>query len=392
MPRPDLIARLAERCTRREQDGLARRLHAVDGADGVRVRRDGRTLINFSGNDYLGLAQHPDVVRALQRAGAEHGVGSTGSHLICGHHREHVWLEQALADWTGRDAACVFSSGTMANLGIMQTLLGRGDVCVQDKLDHASLIDAARGVGATLRRYPHADAEAAARQLASARDTPALLATDGVFSMDGDVAPLSELAAVAAREHATLVVDDAHGLGVCGRDGSGSVRAAGLTQCEVPVLMGTLGKALGCHGAFVAGPQEFVDGVVQFARSYIYTTAMPPALAAAARAAVGIARREHWRRDKLTTLIARFRAGATGLGLPLMPSTTPIQPLLLGDSHVAVAAQHALIEAGCLAIAIRPPTVPADQARLRITLSAAHDNADIDHLLAALESVRASFA
>ncbi|HET7267052.1 MAG TPA: 8-amino-7-oxononanoate synthase [Oleiagrimonas sp.] len=387
MVRPDLIARLTARCARRADEGLARRVHAIDCADGVRVMRAGHALINFSGNDYLGLAQHPAVVRALQQAASEHGVGSAGSHLVCGHHREHVLLEEALAEWTGRDAACVFSSGMMANLGIMQTLLGPGDACVQDKLDHASLIDAARSVGATLKRYPHADVEAAARQLDSTGDAPALLATDGVFSMDGDIAPLAELAVLATREHATLMVDDAHGLGVLGTDGSGSVRAAGLSQSDVPVLMGTLGKALGCHGAFVAGSKTLIDGLIQYARSYIYTTAMPPALAAAARAAVGIARADHGRRDKLVSLIARFRAGASELRLPLMPSVTPIQPLRLGDNERTVAAQEALRHAGYLVIAIRPPTVPAGQARLRITLSAAHKDADVDHLLDALAMV-----
>src|SRR5690625_1067363 len=260
MNRPDLLQRLSAAVRQRERDGLRRHPLILDGFDGVHGRVAGQRVTCFCSNDYLGLAHHPDVIRAWRDAAATGGVGSTGSHLVCGHHREHALLEQALAEWTGRDAACVFSSGMMANLGIMQALLGRGDVCVQDKLNHASLIDAVRSTGATLKRYPHADIEAAARQLAAAGDAPALLATDGVFSMDGDIAPLPDLAALAAREHATLMVDDAHGLGVLGPEGSGSVRAAGLTQRDVPVLMGTLGKALGCHGAFVAGHRELVDG------------------------------------------------------------------------------------------------------------------------------------
>ena len=283
--------------------------------------------------------------------------------------------------------ALLFSSGWLANLGIVQALLDCDGVCVQDKLNHASLLDAAKLAGCSLKRYRHVDPESAARQLASAGEVPALLATDGVFSMDGDVAPLRELAALCAREGATLMVDDAHGLGVLGTQGAGSVLEAGLSQADVPVLMATLGKALGTSGAFVAGSAALIEGLTQFARTYVYTTALPPALAAGTRAAVRIARSEDWRREKLDALIARFRAGALQLDLPLAESRTPIQPILLGDADTTMRVAAELEAAGVLVGAIRPPSVPAGSARLRITLSAAHTDNDVDRLLAALARI-----
>ncbi len=384
MPRPDLLQRLAVQTAERERANLRRRLHVIEHADGPWLNSGGRRLLSFCSNDYLGLAQHPSLVAALARAAGEQGVGSTSAHLICGHRRTHAQLEEALAAWTGRERALLFSTGYMANLGVLQALLSRGDVCVQDKLNHACLLDGAKLSGAELKRYPHADVAAAARQLAASPEAAALLATDGVFSMDGDVAPLRALAQQCAREHATLMVDDAHGLGVLGDDGAGSLSATKLDQHEVPLLMATLGKALGCSGAFVAGPAALIEGLIQFARPYIYTTAMPPALAGAALEAVRLAQSETWRRHKLAALIARFRAGAAQLGLPLMDSASAIQPLWLGDARAAVQAAQALERRGLLVVAIRPPTVPAGQARLRITLSAAHEEAQVDRLLDAL--------
>ena len=384
MPRPDLLQRLAVQTAERERANLRRRLHVIEHADGPWLNSGGRRLLSFCSNDYLGLAQHPSLVAALARAAGEQGVGSTSAHLICGHRRTHAQLEEALAAWTGRERALLFSTGYMANLGVLQALLSRGDVCVQDKLNHACLLDGAKLSGAELKRYPHADVAAAARQLAASPEAAALLATDGVFSMDGDVAPLRALAQQCAREHATLMVDDAHGLGVLGDDGAGSLSAAKLDQHEVPLLMATLGKALGCSGAFVAGPAALIEGLIQFARPYIYTTAMPPALAGAALEAVRLAQSETWRRHKLAALIARFRAGAAQLRLPLMDSASAIQPLRLGDARAALQAAQALERRGLLVVAIRPPTVPAGQARLRITLSAAHEEAQVDRLLDAL--------
>ncbi|MFK2878245.1 8-amino-7-oxononanoate synthase [Rhodanobacter hydrolyticus] len=384
--RPDLLQRLAAQTSERERANLRRRLRTIEHVEGPWLESGGRRLLGFCSNDYLGLAQHPQLIAALKRVVDDEGVGGASAHLICGHRREHAQLEEALAEWTGRERALLFSTGYMANLGTVQALLARGDVCVQDKLNHACLLDGAQLAGAELKRYPHADVAAAARQLQSRPQAAALLATDGVFSMDGDVAPLAGLAALCAREHAMLMVDDAHGLGVLGADGAGSVQAAGLGQREVPVLMATLGKALGCSGAFVAGSAALIVGLMQFARPYVYTTAMPPALAAAARAAVEVARGETWRREKLQSLIARFRAGAMQLGLPLMTSHSAIQPLLLGNAQTALAAAQALEQHGLLVTAIRPPTVPQGQARLRITLSASHEDEHVDQLLDALGS------
>ncbi len=382
--RPDLLQALAARVADRDRAGLLRRVRTLDAARGTGVVSDGRDLLNFCSNDYLGLAQDPRIVKAMQDAANGCGVGSTAAHLVCGHRREHVQLEDALCEWSGRDAALLFSSGWLANLGATQALLDRDAVCLQDKLNHASLLDAAQLAGATLKRYPHNDAAGAARQLVAADDAPVLLATDGVFSMDGDVAPLRELAALCGREHATLMVDDAHGFGVIGAHGAGSVDAAGLAQADAPILMATLGKALGCMGAFVAGSRDLIEGLTQFARTFVYTTALPPALAAAACTAVQIARTEDWRREKLQSLIARFRAGAIQLGLPLGDSHPAIQPIVLGDAERAVVAASALEVAGILVSAIRPPSAPQGKARLRVTLSAEHAEADVDRLLDAL--------
>ncbi|MFC5582658.1 8-amino-7-oxononanoate synthase [Rhodanobacter terrae] len=387
MPRPDLLERLAAQTAERADAKLLRRLRTIDRADGPWLDVGNGRLLSFCSNDYLGLAQHPQLIAALTRAARHGGVGSTSAHLICGHRTEHAELEEALAVWTGRERALLFSTGYMANLGVLQAMLARGDICVQDKLNHACLLDGAKLSGAELKRYPHADVAAAARQLTSSPDAAALLATDGVFSMDGDVAPLRELAALCARERATLLVDDAHGLGVLGEHGAGSVSAADLDQHEVPLLMATLGKALGCMGAFVAGPAALIEGLIQFARPYIYTTAMPPALAAAALESVQLVQKEDWRREKLAALIARFRHGAAELGLPLAASASAIQPLLLGSADAALAAAQALERLGLLVGAIRPPTVPPGQARLRITLSAAHEEAHVDRLLDALETL-----
>ncbi|MDQ6648407.1 MAG: 8-amino-7-oxononanoate synthase [Pseudomonadota bacterium] len=386
MPRPDILQRLVARASEREHSNLRRRLRTIDHADGPWLETGSGRLLGFCSNDYLGLAQHPRVISALRRAATDEGVGSTSAHLICGHRTEHAELEEALAVWTGRERALLFSTGYMANLGVLQTLLQRGDLCVQDKLNHACLIDGARLSGAELKRYPHADVSAAARQL-TGDEAAAVLATDGVFSMDGDVAPLRQLAALCTQQQATLMVDDAHGMGVLGEHGGGSIEAAGLSQQDVPVMMATLGKALGCSGAFVAGSAALIDGLIQFARPYIYTTAMPPALAAAAHEAVQLAQSESWRREKLAGLIERFRRGATQLGLSLSGSTSAIQPLLLGSASAALAAAEVLERQGLLVTAIRPPTVPNGQARLRITLSAAHQEAHVDRLLGALDAL-----
>jgi 8-amino-7-oxononanoate synthase len=384
MQRPVLLDRLAQAQAERAQQSLLRRLRAVDAVDGSRIVIDGKSLLNFASNDYLGLAQHPALHEALTRSAARWGVGATASHLLGGHRDEHALLEEKIAQWTGRERALLFSTGYMANLGAIGALLRADDVCVQDKLNHASLLDGARLAGADLKRYAHADVTAAERQLSGTPDAAALLATDGVFSMDGDIAPLRELAALCKTQHATLMVDDAHGLGVLGTEGAGSVAEAGLDQDDAPVLMATLGKALGVAGAFVAGSAALIDGLIQFARAHTYTTAMPPALAAAASVAVDLARAESWRRDKLQRLIAHWRDGAAQRGLTLLDSRTPIQPLLVGSSEEALRIALQMESAGFYIPAIRPPTVPAGKARLRITLSAGHEEADVEGLLDAL--------
>ena len=389
MPRPLLSDRLAAQHAERVRTSLVRRLRTVEAVDGAFVWIGGKRLLNFASNDYLGLAQHPALREALAAATARWGVGATAAHLLGGHREEHAALEEALARWTGRERALLFSDGWMANLGVVSALLDRDDVCVQDKLNHASLLDAARLAGCELKRFPHADCDAAARQLDARPDAAALLASDGVFSMDGDVAPLRELASLCAERQATLMIDDAHGLGVLGDEGAGSVAEAGLGQADVPILMATLGKALGVAGAFVAGSAALIDGLVQGARTFIYTTAMPPALAAAARAAIDIARFEGWRRDRLARLIAHFRSGASAAGLELMASRTPIQPIVIGESAAALAAAAQLEDAGFYVPAIRPPTVPDGKARLRVTLSALHAESDVERLLTALETALA---
>ena len=372
----------------REAASRTRVRRVVTRRDGAHCEVDGRRLMNFCGNDYLGLSQHFAVVTALQDAASRDGAGGVASHLVCGHHRLHQQVEQALADWLEAPRALLFSGGYMANLAVVQAMLDDDGVCVQDRLNHASLIDAARLTGCHLRRYPHADAEGALRQLRNAPDAMAMLATDGVFSMDGDVAPLRELALIARVQRALLYVDDAHGIGVLGPDGRGSVAEAGLGWAQVPLQLVTLGKALGSYGAAVVGDADLIAHLEETARPYLYTTALAPAQAAATLAAIGIARRERWRREKLVDLGRRFRARAVAQGLELLPSDTPIQPVLSGDDARTVAMALAVEAAGYWVAPIRPPTVPDGSARLRVTLSALHSEADVDGLVDALARAR----
>jgi 8-amino-7-oxononanoate synthase len=347
----------------------------------------GAQLVDFSSNDYLGLARHPALAAAMSACAAHSGAGSGAAHLVTGHGAEHAQLEEELAAFTGRERALLFSTGYMANLAVMSALAGRGERVLLDRLSHASLIDGARLSGATLKRYGHADASSAARLLEEDPRHTALLATDGVFSMDGDLAPLAQLAQAAQAAQAWLVADDAHGLGVVGATGRGVLEHFGLTAAEVPVLVGTLGKAFGSFGAFVAGGADLIEYLIQKARTYIYTTALPQPVAAATRAALRLAQTEGWRRERVLELTARFRTAAQAAGVPLCASATPIQPVLLGGSRDALAAQRALHEAGFWVVAIRPPTVPPGSARLRVTLSAAHTEAQVDALVTQLARV-----
>jgi 8-amino-7-oxononanoate synthase len=387
MPREPFAPRLADAASSRAGRHAVRVRREVQQRQAARLVVDGKPLLNFCSNDYLGLAQHPQAIDALRATAAEFGVGSGASHVVCGHHAEHAALEREVADWLHYPRALLLGSGYMANLAVAQALLRPGDVCLQDKLDHASLIDAARLAQAQLVRYPHRDADGARRQAEAHADGALLIATDGVFSMDGDVAPLRELALLASDQQGLLYVDEAHAIGVLGLEGRGSACAAGLDAQAAPLLLVTLGKALGGYGALLVGQDALVEHIAQVARPHIYTTALPPALAAAARVAVRLARDEQWRRDRLQELIAGFRHGARRRGISLMESGTPIQALVVGDNAGALSMARQLETRGLLVVAIRPPTVPEGSARLRITLTAAHTMADVEVLLDALDAL-----
>ncbi|NIE76655.1 8-amino-7-oxononanoate synthase [Pantoea sp. Ap-967] len=375
----DLAARLAER---RAAD-LHRQRPMLESPQGPQVVVDGQRLLAFCSNDYLGLANHPDVIAAWQAGAERWGVGGGASHLVLGHSTPHHQVEEALAELTGRPRALLFSTGYMANLGAITALLGQGDTVLQDRLNHASLLDGGLLSGARFSRYLHNDPASLASRLEKATGNT-LVVTDGVFSMDGDLADLPALAAASRARGAWLMVDDAHGLGTLGAQGGGIVEHFGLGVDDVPVLIGTLGKACGTAGAFVAGSEELIEALVQFARPYIYTTSQPPALACATLKSLELLRRETWRREHLAALIRQFREGAAQIGLQLMDSPTPIQPIVIGDSAQALKLSRLLRERGLLVTAIRPPTVPAGSARLRVTLSAAHSAAQVQLLLNAL--------
>jgi 8-amino-7-oxononanoate synthase len=379
----DIPARLDEL----QRQGLYRSRRVLDGDGGIDVVHNGRRLLNFCSNDYLGLAAHPKLAEAMQRAVSRYGTGSGASHLVTGHGPAHHALEEELAEFTGRERALLFSTGYMANLGAIAALAERGDWVFEDRLNHASLLDGGLLSGTRFKRYAHANEDDLRRLCRESPGEGALVVTDGVFSMDGDKAPLPQLAAVARDMGAALLVDDAHGLGVIGPNGGGTVEHFGLQPADVPVLVGTLGKAFGTFGAFVAGSADLIEYLIQRARTYIYTTALPPAIAEATRASLRLVREESWRRERLKILVERFRTGAASLGLTLMPSDTLIQPIMLGENAAAMQASQLLLEAGFLVSAIRPPTVPAGSARLRVTFSAAHEEAQVDRLLEALAAI-----
>jgi 8-amino-7-oxononanoate synthase len=341
-----------------------------------------RGAVNFCSNDYLGLSAHPEVVQAFADAVMKYGVGSGASHLVTGHSAAHSMLEEAVAAFTGREKALVYSTGYMANMGVIGALADQKSAIVSDKLNHASLIDGCRLSGADVSRYRHADVDHASELLATIAPEvrTRLLVTDGVFSMDGDLAPLPELARACRTANAWLVVDDAHALGVIGATGRGSCEHFGLSDDDVPVLIGTFGKAFGTFGAFVAGSADLIDFLVQKSRTYIYTTALPPAVAAATFAALEVAQRDTWRRERV---LAHARRVHGVMGLP-GSSVSPIVPIILKDEVRALTASRALEERGFLVSAIRPPTVPPGTSRLRVTLSASHEESQVDELISAL--------
>ena len=368
--------------------GLTRRRRVLDSPAGRIARVDGQEVLNFASNDYLGLAGNAEIAQALADGALRWGAGSGASHLVSGHLTPHDQLENEIAAFTGFERALTFSTGYLANLAVTPTLAGRGDAVFADKLNHASLIDAmqlAKANGAEVQRYPHNDVAALERQLAASNAARKVIVTDAVFSMDGDLAPLPLIFELAERHDAWLVIDDAHGFGVLGRHGEGSLAHFNLPASPRILLMGTLGKAAGVGGAFVAGSAIAIDYLLNKGRSYIFTTAAPPAIACALSKSLHIIRNGDALRANLMARIAQLREGLAGK--PLLPSATAIQPYIVGDNEAALALSKALWERGLWVPAIRPPTVPKGTARLRISVSAAHTAGDIDHLLSALKEL-----
>ena len=382
-----MLGQLQQQLELRYRQQRYRQRKIVTSPQGAYITVDKQRQLAFCSNDYLGLANHPAVIEAMTTAAQEVGVGSGASHLIYGHSEQHHYLEEELAAFTGRERVLLFSTGYMANMGVISALLSRGDTVFEDRLNHASLLDAGILSRAKLKRFRHNDLSQLQQQLASTGEGRKLVAVDGVFSMDGDLAPLMETSALCQKHNAWLMVDDAHGFGVLGKQGGGCTEQFNLDSSQLPILIGTLGKAFGTFGAFVAGTNTLIESLIQWARTYIYTTALPPAVAAATRKSLQLVRSEHWRRQQLNDRINQFRQGAKVVGLPLMPSSTPIQPLLLGDEDSVLTAHRLLQQRNILVGAIRPPTVPQGESRLRITLNSNHQAEHIDQLLAALDKV-----
>jgi 8-amino-7-oxononanoate synthase len=371
----------------REQQGLYRRRRIIGSPQGRELTVGDKRLLNFCSNDYLGLAGDTRVRKAFRLALDEWGVGSGASHLVSGHTRAHEQLEEALAEFTGRPRCLLFSSGYAANMGTINGLLTTTDHVFEDRLNHASLLDGGRISGARFRRFTHRDVNDLNNKLAEVAEstTRKLVISDGTFSMDGTTCDVDATAEVARKHGAWLMLDEAHSLGVLGKRGCGLVDPELLGTNDVQILIGTLGKALGTQGGFVAGTEELIETLIQQARTYIYSTALPSAVAMATLTSLKIAADEEWRRERLHELVQRFRAGAEQLGLELLDSVTPIQPIVLGDAKHAVQLSTALEDQGVLIAAIRPPTVPAGTSRLRVTFTSEHTDEDLDRLLTALE-------
>ncbi|MCW8923447.1 MAG: 8-amino-7-oxononanoate synthase [Gammaproteobacteria bacterium] len=367
----------------RKAQHLYRRRRISESAQQPEMVIDGRAVINFCSNDYLGLANHVEVKNAFIEGVKKYGAGSGAAHLVNGHSKAHHELEEELAEFTGYPRTLLFSTGYMANLGLAQALVGKGDTVLEDRLNHASLIDGGLLSGARFQRYAHNDVEQLGEKLKTAKGETLVL-TDGVFSMDGDIANIPVLADSCKQHDVWLMVDDAHGFGVLGNNGRGSLEHFNVPQNDVPIYMATLGKALGTSGAFIAGSEALIETLIQKARPYIYTTATPPAVAEATRASLQLIKTKPELREQLNSNIQYFSQCATQTGIELTDSQTAIQPIILGDEARAVAASEQLLEQGLLVTAIRPPTVPKGTARLRITLSASHTKVQIDQLIDAL--------
>jgi 8-amino-7-oxononanoate synthase len=374
---------LARRLAERDEAGLRRRLAPVDRPVEAVVERGGRRLINLSSNNYLGLAGHPEIEAAIAKA-AERGAGATASRLVVGTDPETIALEEELAEWKGTEAALLFGSGYLANIGVLTALLGRGDAVFSDRLNHASIIDGCRLSGATIHRYRHCDVEHLAGLLEHAGSSARkLIATESVFSMDGDVAPLAEIAQLAERHGAALIVDEAHAAGVFGLRGEGLVRELGLGE-RVDLTIGTLGKAFGVYGAYVAGSRVWIDWLVNASRPFVFTTALPPAVVGGVRAALRLLAEAGEARRGLLARADRLRAGLAAAALDTRGSTTQIVPVVVGDNERALAFSRELEERGVLGVAIRPPTVPEGTARIRLSLTAMHTGEHVDRALAAV--------
>lgn len=378
---------LRQALQQRQQQGLYRRRRVLEGPQGREILLDGKRLLNFCSNDYLGLANHPDVVAAFTHAATIYGVGSGSAHLVNGHSAAHHALEEALAAFTGYPRALLFSTGYMANLAVAQSLCTRGDHILEDRLNHASLLDAAQLSGATLMRYLHGDSISLEKKLQRCQAGEILITSDAVFSMDGDEAPIEQLANASRQYDAWLMLDDAHGFGVLGAQGRGSLDHQQIRPEQVPIYMATLGKAMGTAGAFIAGSDDMIETLIQTARSYIYTTAMPAAIAAATLTSLNIITRDDGLQTSLHENIRYFRQLADTAALKLMPSSTAIQPIVIGPSGTALAISEQLFQQGLHVAAIRPPTVPENTARLRITLRADHTREDIEKLVAGLSGL-----
>ncbi|MBL8394006.1 MAG: 8-amino-7-oxononanoate synthase [Candidatus Accumulibacter sp.] len=370
-----------------QEAGLKRERRTLELPCGPTARVAGQPLISFCSNDYLGLANDPALVEAACAGARAWGVGSGASHLVSGHLQPHTTLEQKLAEFTGFARTLLFSTGYMANLGIVPALVGRDDAVFADRLNHASLIDAVQLSRADSQRYPHADLAALERLLAASTARRKLILTDAVFSMDGDLAPLPGLLALAERFDAWLVIDDAHGFGVLGAQGRGSLAHFNLPAARRVIYMGTLGKAAGAAGAFVAADATVIDWLGQRARSYIFTTAGSPLMACAVAASLDLIAAGDARRAHLWTLVSQLRDGLADTRWRLLASPTAIQPVIVGDNHAALRLAGALYERGLWVPAIRPPTVAKGTARLRVSLSAAHSEAQLARLVEALREL-----
>lgn len=379
---------LADALADKATAGRYRRVRTRLGEQGVNVVIDGKKMCSFCSNDYLGLAAHPDLKKAFVDAVDKEGVGSGAAHLLSGHSQYHQQLEEALAEFTGQQRVLLFSSGYQANLGVIDGLMSRGDRVIQDKLNHASLLDGGRLSEAKQIRYQHSDMPALERRLVNSdNEGHCLIVSDGVFSMDGDIVALPDLLALAEQYQAGVLIDDAHGFGVLGAHGKGCLEHWQITPDKSPIVMGTFGKAFGTAGAFVAADEVVIETLIQQSRTFVYTTAQPAAIAAATLASLKLIETDHWRRTHLWALIKQFRQGAGELGLKLTDSMTAIQPIVLNHVEQTLRVGHALEEKGFLVGVIRPPTVPEGTSRLRVTLSAAHTEQDVTQLLNALETV-----